>query len=491
MAAPIVASTSPTIGQVDFDGIRNNLTATFSTALLSSSVNRMTVILYETESGRTVDLETSLSTDLKTITIVPNRPLAEAMSYRLSLIGADIAAPGGYIKSSGGDALATTYNVLFRTADERFVSREEILSREEFERVGPIRSVEDEAAVTGYLEIQSVTPAAFATNQSRSLSAIEVDFGEAVDTTGSGAAITIEMNPADGMTRDYGHEDVTGKFLYRDAEDVPSRLALIDEPTGVVSASGNKIIWTAEDDYEWPYNAEVTICVHSDYIVNASGHQLEEDTYFTFTTEYWPKYATPTVLRIELGPTISQLYDDTLYRIILKNSIRTLLESNDKCYITNRDRPYPNTEKFVKSQSIIDVINQLRLLADIQSGQRKQLGDFTVQFNASDPLLISKLKEATKDRDRSLRELRRYRGGGPLSAVVAETHGQERQDYRMRTWDASVAGSRPANCAEERAAKANLRTDHKQLKASTRRYLTETDQEIIIHTDDATSVFRI
>jgi hypothetical protein len=494
MAAPTVASTTPVNGSADFDGKRNSLTAVFDTALLASSVSRQTVYLYETTTGRPVDKEVTLDSTGKTITVIPKAALKEEVQYTWSLVGADLNAPGGHIKSSGGDALASIYTVVFRTAAERFVSREEIMDRSDVEIVGPIRDVEDEAAATGFISPITYTPAAFASNQRRTLDTIEVDFGEAVATTGSLPALSVTMGPSDGYTRDYGHEDTTGKFLMRDVEgSVPSRVALISDPVGTVSADGTKLVWTKSSSYVWPYNAEITVQVHADRVVNTSGWQMSEDLWFIFTTEYWPVYATPMVIRIELGATVSQLYDDTIYRIIYKNSIAALLHSGDNLGPSaSRDYVWGNVERYVKAQTIIDVIAHLRLLADMQAGQKKQLGDFTVQYTANDPSFILKVKEATADRDRALRELRRYRGlGGPRTYVKAGSYADERQDFRMRSWDSVVASSVPtANTLADRGAKRDLRTDHDQLSARARRLVVSEDQEIFIDGAEGTSVLR-
>jgi len=488
MTAPVVASTSPVTGDTSFD-YRAALTATFNVALLPASVNRATVVLYETGSGKDVDLDVALSTDGLTITVIPRTPLKETTNHSFSLIGSDIGAPGGHIKSSGGDALAVTYTVTFRTNSDRYVSLTEAVSREDVERTGPIRDTEDAGAVSGYLEIDSVVPAGFASNQSRTLGTIEVDFGEAIQTTGSGTPMLVTMQPSDGYLRDYGHADADGNFLYRDAEgdnatDI-ARRALIIDPTGTVSVSGNKLVWTKAPSYTFPYNAQITVQIDADYIANADGEQLEEDVYFTFTTSYWPVYGSPTVLRIEVGPAISQLYDDTLYRILFKNTLRALWESSDECGYT-RDRPYPNTERFVKAQSTIDVIDMLRFLADLQAGQKKTLGDFTVQYTATDPALISKRKEAVKERDKALRELRFYRGNlGPRSVVKSGDYANERADYDMRTWDSLIATARPmGNTADDRAMFASLRTDHNNAYASYLKLIVDSNEEIMISGND-------
>jgi len=491
MAAPTVASTTPADGATDFS-YRSSLSAVFSTALLSSSVNRSTLSLYESVSGHDVDIDVSLSADALTVTVIPRSPLRQNVNYVFSLIGNDIGSPGGPIKSADGDALAVTYSVTFRTDEDRYVSLEEITSRDDIERVGPIRDVEDEASEVGYLEVTDVTPDSMAGNESRTLDTIEVDFGESVATTGSGSAITLVMTPADGMTRDYGHQDVTGKFLYRDVETYPSRQALITDPVGSVVASGTKLIWTRDSSYEFPYNAQIAVRVHSDRVTNASGYQLEEDLYFTFTTEYWPVYASPTVIRIELGPSISQLHDDTLWRIILKNSIGAILESGDKCGFS-RDRPYPNTEKYVKAKSVIDVIDLLRFLSDLQAGQRKQLGDFTVQYTATDPSLIAKRNQALEDMKRALRELRRYRGAaGPRSAIKSASYETERGDWRMRTWDSMIASSSPvANTYQDREARRQLRSDHGDVSSSYLRVVADENQEIVVSGPDFVRVLSL
>jgi len=492
MTVPVVASTSPVDGDTSFN-YRLALSATFSTALRAASVNRGTVILYETASGRDIDCDVSLSASGLIVRLIPRTPLKESTNHIFSLIGADLGAPGGHILSSDGDALAATYSVTFRTDFDRYVSLTEASSRADIEPVGPIRDTEASGVVSGYMAIDSVTPAGFATNQSRSLSAIEVDFGETIATTGSGSPLIVTMQPADGYIRDYGHADVTGNFLYRDAEGdaYAARRALITDPVGTVSVSGTKAIWTKDSSYTFPYNAQITVQVDASYLVNADSEQLEEDSYFTFTTVFWPVYGSPIVLRIELGPAISQLYDDTLYRILFKNSLRAIWESGDNAGY-DRDRPYPNTERFVKAQSVIDVIDLLRFLADLQAGQTKTLGDFTVRYAASDPSLISKRKEAEKDRDKALKELRRYRGNmGPRSVVKSESYEGERSDYSMRTWDSLVATSYPmGNTAEDRAMKASLRTDHASGLGSYTKIIAGSDQEIMISGTDFIRILR-
>lgn len=484
MAAPTVSSTSPVTGSTDFSPSAS-LSAVFSTALQAASVNRGTVMVYETATGREVDVDLHLSADGLIVTIIPRSVLQQTTNYTFALVGNDIGAIG-CIKSSDGDSLQDTYNVLFRTTTERFVSLTEIARRSDIEGVGPIRDVEDAAQVEGVIAIDSVTPAAFATNQSRTISTIVVDFGEAVHATGSGSALSVTMSPADGMTRDYGHEDATGKFLYRDVEDTASRLALITDPVGVVSFVGDTVVWTKDSAYTFPYNAQITVQIHADRIANADGYMMEEDVYFSFTTQFWPVYGNPTVLRIELGPTISQLYDDTLYRIMFKNSIRAILEADDAAG-TTRDKPYPNTERFVKAQSVIDVIDQIKLLADIQSGQSKSLGDFRVEYRGVNAEMITKRKEAAKERDKALRELRYYRGQSrPRTVVQGIDRYDTPNDFGLRTWDSLVAPSIPiANTSADRAERAQLRTDHMPLGKSRRIRLPD-DSEV--HVEDGTAV---
>ena len=499
MAAPVVASTTPANGAADFDGKRLSLTAVFVAALDSDSVSRSTVYLFESTSGHLVDKEVTLSTDKKTVTVIPSVPLRENTNYTWSFVGSDINAPGGFIKDSSGDPLATTYTIEFRTRDERFVPLEEVAGRTDIERVGPIREVEDEAAATGYIVPTEYVPAAMSANQSRLLSTVEVDFGETVSVTGSNPPLTLAMNPAAGYTRDYGHEDADGKFLVRDVEgaaagsDDAVREALVQDPVGTIAASGTSIVWTKDAGYEFPYNAEIMVQVHADRIINGDGEQMDEDRYFFFTTEYWPVYATPVVLRIALGGAISSVYDDTLYRIIFQNSIDAVLHSGDNLGPSNtRDHVWGNVERYVKAASIIDVIAHLRFLAELQAGQKKQLGDFVVQYTATDPSLSVILRKAEADKARALRELRRYRGyGGPRARVKASNSMTSRADFRTRTWDSMVASALPsANMQQDRAAKSDMRTDHQQLAKRSARVVISADQEIAVDRDTGSSVLR-
>lgn len=499
MPAPVVASTTPENGDVNFDGKRRSLVAVFTAALLASSINRSTVYIFESTSGHLIDKDVTISADLKTVTVIPRVPLRENTNYTWSLVGSDLNAPGGHIQSADESALATTYTIEFRTAEERFVSREEIMDRTDKERVGPIRDVEDEAEATGYIIPTEYVPAAFSANQARGLGTIEVDFGEAVSVTGGNPPLTLIMSPSNGYTRDYGHEDADGKFLIRDVEGAAVgsvnavREALVQDPTGSITTSGTSLVWTKASGYEFPYNAEITVKVHADRVVSGDGEQMDTDRYFLFTTEYWPLFGTPMVLRIALGPTISSIYDDTLYRILFQNSIDALLHSGDNLGpSSSRDYVWGNVERYVKAQSILDVVTQLRFLSEVQAGQKKQLGDFIVQYSASDPKLSLIVQNATKDRDRALRELRRYRGlGGPRSRVKSVNSFTSRNDLRTRTWDSLVASALPsANMAQDRAAKQDLRTDHQQLAKRYARVVISADQEIAVDRETGSSVLR-
>jgi hypothetical protein len=499
MAAPVVASTVPANGDSDFDGKRDSLVAVFAAALDADSVTRSTVHLFETTSGHLVDKDVTISTDLKTVTVIPKSPLRENTNYTWSLVGSDINLPGGFIKSSGGDPLVTTYTVEFRTQEERYATLPEVLDRTARERVGPIREVVEDDTPTGYIVPTEYIPAAMSANQSRLLSTIEVDFGEAVSLTGSTPALSLVMSPSNGYTRDYGHEDANGKFLVRDVEggaagsDNAVREALIRDPVGSVTASSTSLVWTRDSGYEFPYNAEIMVQVHADRVTNGDGHQLDEDRYFFFTTEYWPVYATPTVLRIVLGSAISDVYDDTLYRIIFQNSIDAILHSGDNLGPSaTRDYVWGNVERYVKAASLLDVVAHLRYLSEMQAGQKKQLGDFVVQYTASDPRLSLVVQKATADKERALRELRRYRGyGGPRSRVRSEDSMRSRADLRTRTWDSIVASALPtANTAVDRAAKSDLRTDHQQLAKRAARVVISADQEIAVDRDTGSSVIR-
>jgi hypothetical protein len=465
LPTPIVVSTVPTVGATDVP-VADAIQFTFNTPLLSSSVTQATFVLYNDDSGELIIGQITLSADGKTITLIPNRTLLENVPYLVAAIGASDNAAGGNIKASDGTDLPDTYQVSFRTRVERYVPLSEVADRDDLIDVGPIREDDPAASVDRYLEVDSASPPGFATDQDRTLSEIIVCFGEDVIPTGSADALELIINNVLGIDEYYGEgdprpPDPSGRFLQDCLATGDPRQALFTgQVFGNVSFSGECVRWDkAPGSQDFHYNSEIVVRVRKDSITNPSGDMLEEDVYFTFTSEYWPLYTGVQYIRLKLGRAISSLFDDTINRHIHAASIDAVQQAGC-CFDT--EHPYAAVRRYVQACTILSILDEIGLLPALQAG-RKKLGDLDIQYNPQDMAkIVAAYRRAEEEKKKALFELRYYRRQSrPMVVVKGQNYAGERRDFRMRTWQGLRARPQPsANTAELRRYKSRLAFDH-------------------------------
>jgi hypothetical protein len=433
----LVVSTSPLDSATDV-AVDSNITFTFNTALLRSTVNEATVLLYDDATAEPVQVNVSLSSDGTVITAIPLRVLAQEKTYVAAVIGASDNLAGGNIKSSDSTDLADTYQISFRTRVERFVRLTEIAERDDIETVGPIRETSDLAEVTGYLEILETTPAGFESNVDNDLSEIVVLFDQDVLASGSNDALELVMSNVLGLDEYYGAHDGTGVILkdWLDWETDNRNSLFYDDqvPSGTIVFDGDEVKWVkASGAPDFHYNTEVTVRVRADSIVNATGHMLADDVYFTFTTEYFPCYVGVEYIRLQLGRAVADLFDDTIRRHIHAASIDAVDHAAGMFIM---EHPYPAVRRYVRSTAILAILDEIGLLPALRGGQTKRLGDFQVQYSPQDlAKVMSAYKRAVKEQEATLKELRAYRRQSrPKYVVKGSENLYERRDFRMRTW---------------------------------------------------------
>lgn len=465
MPTPVVVSTVPTTGATDV-AVDQSVRFTFNTELLSSSVNEATVVLYNDDSGELIRGQLTLSSDRKTITFLPNRTLLENVPYLAAAIGASDNAAGGNIKASDGTDLPDTHQISFRTRVERYVPLSEVADRDDLIDIAPIREDDSAAEVTGYLDIEETSPAGFASNINRALSEIIVRFGDTVLPTGSHDALELIINNVLGIDEYYGEgfpspPDPSGRFLQDCLATGDARQSLFDQdPSGAVSFSGQYVKWTKDvNSPDFHYNSEIVVRVRSDSITNASGEMLEEDVYFTFTSQYWPAYTGVQYIRLKLGRSVSHLFDDTIMRHIHACSIDAVQQAG--CAFTT-ENPYPAVRRYVQACTILSILDEIGLLPALQSG-RKKLGDLDIEYSPQDlSKIVAAYRRAEEDKKKALFELRYYRRQSrPMVVVKGQDYAGERKDFRMRTWQGLRSRSQPsANTSELRRYKSRLAYDH-------------------------------
>lgn len=463
MAAPLVVSTSPLNGAVDADPAKVTVIYTFDTALLPSSVTEATFLLFNDDTADVVRGTSHLSADHKTLTFIPGKGLIEENLYQAIAVGSSDNLAGGNLKAADGTDLVDSYSITFRTSVDQFSRIGEVTSPDDAERFGPIREDTASAVALGHIDVIATDPRGFESNVDRTLSEIAVTFDEDVQATGSYDALDIQLQNVLGLDEYYGEYDGTGHFLldWLAQTDTVRRAYFDSQPSGTIQFDGDELKWVkASGSPDFHFNTEVICRVRADSVVDGTGQMLTEDVYFTFTTEYWPLYVGVEYIRLQLGRAISSMYDDTIRRHIHAASIDAV-EQSLGCF--NMEYPYPAVRRYVRALTILNILDELGLLATLKAGQRKQLGDFTVQYNAADlAKLMSAYKRAQKDHDNTLYELRYYRGQrSPAFVVRGEASVSERGDFRMRTWQGLRGRSAPeANTTELRRLKSVLSTDH-------------------------------
>jgi hypothetical protein len=418
------------------------------------------------DTGEVVDINVSLSSDAKTIQIMPTRGLIEDNVYQVAVYGASSSMPGGNIKASDSTDLPDTHQIEFRTKVEGYVPLTQAADRSDIIQVGPIREDSDLAAVTGVLEVQSTTPAGFESNVDRCLSEILVDFGEAVSQTGSATALELTMINVLGLDEYYAEgnprpPDPSGRYLQDWLPTGDARQADFDtDAYGDVSFSGNYVRWDRDVDSPcFHYNTEITVRVRSDAIANATGHMLSEDVYFTFTTEFWPLYVGVEYIRLQLGRVVSDLFDDTIRRHIHAASIDAF---DHAAGMFDHEHPYPAVRRYVRAVTILGILDEVGLLPALQAGS-KRLGDLEIKYNPQDMAkVLAAYRRAEKERDRSLVELRAYRRQSrPRWVVKGSSYAFERGDFYLRTWQHLRNTTDPqANTKLTRRMKTLLGHDH-------------------------------
>src|SRR3990167_3186271 len=451
MAAPTVSSTSPIDGATNVS-VQDKITIIFSAAIHKPSITPATVMVYRTDDTVPIYGAFTFSNSDKTVAFLPSNTLEENTSYTLKLVGSD-PGTGLYIRAQTGEFLATTSTYVFRTGTERFVSLAEATTRDDLEQIGPIRETDSLAVqpTGGALEIERRTPKPFTTQVSVSATGFLIDFDQTIDSaTVNATNIEVTHYPVLGM-KQYWASVPTGES---DPKLAVQQGGTLVPPNGTFAVGDDVVYWNIDAGFDFLYNTEVVVKVTTD-LEGISDATLPAEVEYYFVTEYFPLFFDARLLRTELGPAVASLHDDTLNRIIHKNSIEGWELSGRAFSLVNP--PY-QAVKWTKCQSILDVLGVLMQTRDIAGNQSKTLGDFSVRYGPSDPELSAKYKEALKCVDAI------HMGPASMIATPAVKGWQapgERWEHKLRTWDHLLLQSIPgANLMSERSEKKRLSVEY-------------------------------
>lgn len=445
MANLALVSSDPANGATGVS-VEQVLTLTFDQALDPNSVSGATVQLFRDDADFPVVGEAIASG--KKIVVLPQSALDQDALYRIKIVGSDLGL-GYALKASDGTFLALTINRTFRTGTERFVSLSEVATRTDIERIGPIRE-SDPLGVQpsgGSLEIESRIPEPLASKVSVDLTGILIDFNQSLaPSTVNATTIQVTQVPVLGLEEYYGTL-VGGEFKLATQLGAP-----LIPPTGIVfQSAGDLAVFLRDPLQAFLFNTEVRVKVTTG-VESVDGATLLQADNYIFTTQYCPLYTSADMLRIEMGPAVSILTDDTLCRIIHKNSLEAWELSGRA--IPFRD-PNSRIKRWVLCKSILDILNVLMLASDLRAGETKTLGDLTIRKVPADPMLGGLYRSAMACVEANAP----FSGDSLLAkaAVKGRAAPGERFDHRMRTWDHLLLQSTPAaNLGDERGEKARL-----------------------------------
>lgn len=137
-------------------------------------------------------------------------------------------------------------------------------------------------------------------------------------------------------------------------------------------------------------NTLVVILLDSS-IADTSGNTLGEEYQLSFSTKYNPYYASPDLLRLEVGQWLDPIPNDTLSLFIHWASIEANAITGAK--VTNRNMYNTARTKFV----IFDVALRALMLPVNLSGKTKRLGDLMIKNESSFKEVIPELKKKREE----------------------------------------------------------------------------------------------
>jgi hypothetical protein len=143
---------------------------------------------------------------------------------------------------------------------------------------------------------------------------------------------------------------------------------------------------------DFGYNLEYYININPG-LSGVVNDRMSTTTNFWFTTQYCPLFATVTTIKLMGGPDLEGFSDDTIYRMIHKNSIDAIdllnsgssnLYSYTSFGCTPQNVPY-QLRKYVECKTTYDLLNIVDSITNQGVAQSKTLGDMNIRYGGSTP----------------------------------------------------------------------------------------------------------
>lgn len=448
MASLALVSSDPVDTATDVS-VEKIVTLTFDQNVKVASATGGTIQLFRDDAD--FPLPGQVVASGKRVTFIPDGELTQDAIYRIKIIGSDLGL-GYALQAADGTFLSTTIQLTFRTGIEKFVDLSVVADRTDIERIGPIRE-QDPLFIQGTalpLQIEERDPEALEAKVSVDGTGLHVDFDRNIDpTTVTAKSFQVTQVPVLGLEEYLGTTGSDGAFVL--ATQLGVDLAF---PTGTRQVVDDIMAFILDPGQQWLYNTEVRVTITTK-VKGTDGMSLSQNDEYIFTTEYCPLYTSADMVRLEMGPAVSVLTDDTICRLIHKNSITAWERSNRALPLRS---PPNHIKRWVLCRTMLDILNVLHLANDLQAGETKTLGDLTIRKQPRDPKLGALYADALK----CLEENPIFWSDSMVAkpAVKGRAAPGERFDHRMRTWDHLLLQPVPgANLVSERGEKSRLSVD--------------------------------
>lgn len=427
MTVPIVTAVSPSDGATDIS-IATTIVVTFNTAVKASTVTEGTLVVYRADTFQTIDGTFDVNSNI--VTFRPYKHLYENTSYGVGVMGEADNNPGGEIKSlDTEDSVQTTTRYYFRTEVEQYSTLEQVQERADIGHDGPIRV--DDITEPGGLKLQSVYPRGFSSENSVDLDEITFTFSSDVDasTVVRDSSIFFDVHPALGMEEYYAAPTGAGGDPILQVCGCTG----VDytQPTGTFTVTGSQIIWNrGTGEPEFNYNSELQFTM-TESIKDTNGQSLLGDTDILMSTEYYPKLVDARVLRLECGAMLAEKNDDTINRMLHKNSIEAWDQAGWKFDL---DDPTPAARRWVRHKTVVDLFDLIGAYSQAHAGIKRELADLRIEYPSLTKLPYGVRVEASTALEKLTYELRWYRGEGGAQVTSLGKNHRNRELERSRTW---------------------------------------------------------
>jgi len=445
MSAPLIISTNPTNGGTE-QYLNVHLEIAFNQAMLESSLNANTILLYRSTDYQQVEGMITYDSSNYTITFIPVKSLDESSGYTLIIVGADQSVD--CIKNALSENLATSGLVQFTTGSEIYEppQEEEPSPVSPDEEIAPSPTVPVlEPAVSLDFCVTDTNPDHRQTNVGSPLPS----GWENVESPG-GRVYIPEPSGSSSIYVTFSQDLWSSGIAYLDWLTVEATSVNGDPmfpssvPSGyILPPSGNTLYWTTPYSSDWWQNNEITVTISKE-VISASGDYLGEAQQFMFTTAYNPLYCSVQKIRMAIGPYIREVPDDTINRTIFNNSLLAYQLANET-YGQNQwgiEDPSFAAKMYACCKTQYDLMNAELLNRIGGAGQLKRLGDFTVQ----DQLDLSKAMRPAMDQAESCmafwvdRLVGKTGKAHPKMAIKGISNSATPPMRGVRTWTRTVPG---------------------------------------------------